>query len=165
MKFQSVIVLVVVSVLALGTTQSLAQCKGYSGGQHHRDHHTVDMTQQQRRGQSSTKEMQQDRSRAEKYASAPSKRIAGAQSAEAREQIRNEHQKDVQARAKNRGVELGAASEGPIYGGEMMSAQERDRYRETLRSLDSAEKREQFLAQHREEMEARARQQASKRNY
>jgi hypothetical protein len=93
------------------------------------------------------------------------KRIAGAQSAEAREQIRNEHQKDVQARAKNRGVELGAASEGPIYGGEMMSAQERDRYRETLRSLDSAEKREQFLAQHREEMEARARQQASKRNY
>lgn len=44
-----------------------------------------------------------------------------------------------------------------IYGGQMMTEQERNQYREQLRLIGSDEqKRTQFLAQHREEMQKRA---------
>ena len=44
-----------------------------------------------------------------------------------------------------------------IYGGEMMSEQERNQYREQLRLTESDPKaREKFLAQHQEKMQARA---------
>ena len=44
-----------------------------------------------------------------------------------------------------------------IYGGEIMTEQERNQYREQLRLIGSDEqKRTQFLAQHREEMQKRA---------
>ncbi len=44
-----------------------------------------------------------------------------------------------------------------IYGGQMMSEQERNQYREQLRLIgDDEQKRTQFMAQHREEMQKRA---------
>jgi len=44
-----------------------------------------------------------------------------------------------------------------IYGGQMMSEQERNQYREQLRLIgDDEKKRTQFMAQHREEMQKRA---------
>lgn len=47
-----------------------------------------------------------------------------------------------------------------IYGGELMSAQERNQYREQLRLTESdPEARNQFMAQHREEMQRRAKEQ------
>lgn len=48
----------------------------------------------------------------------------------------------------------------PIYGGEMMSMQERERYREQLRlTAKDPQAREKFLLQHREKMQQRAREQ------
>ena len=44
-----------------------------------------------------------------------------------------------------------------IYGYDLMSGEERDAYRERLRNLSGEEEREQFMAQHREEMQTRAR--------
>jgi hypothetical protein len=46
--------------------------------------------------------------------------------------------------------------QGPIYGGELMTVQERNAYREQLRHMDSEDEREKFQAQHREQMELRA---------
>lgn len=47
-----------------------------------------------------------------------------------------------------------------IYGGELMSEQERNRYREQLRLTESdPEARNRFMAQHQEEMQQRAKQQ------
>jgi len=44
-----------------------------------------------------------------------------------------------------------------IYGGQMMTEQERNQYREQLRLIgDDEQKRTQFMAQHREEMQKRA---------
>jgi hypothetical protein len=47
-----------------------------------------------------------------------------------------------------------------IYGNELMSAQERNQYREQLRLVESdPEQRTRFLAQHQEKMQVRAKQQ------
>ncbi len=47
-----------------------------------------------------------------------------------------------------------------IYGGDLMSEQERNRYREQLRRTESdPEARNRFLARHREEMQQRAKEQ------
>ena len=44
-----------------------------------------------------------------------------------------------------------------IYGGQMMTEQERNQYREQLRLIgDDEQKRTQFMAQHREQMQQRA---------
>lgn len=50
-----------------------------------------------------------------------------------------------------------------IYGGELMSAKEREQYREQLRLVDADKKqRTQFLATHQEKMQARAKKQGVK---
>lgn len=83
-------------------------------------------------------------------------RIQNAQSDEAREQLRAQNQTEVQARAKARGIDLTPASEGPIYGGDKMSMREKNEYREQLRMIESDEDRGKFVAEHREKMQAKA---------
>ena len=83
------------------------------------------------------------------------KNLQNTDSAEAREQLRAEHQAQMQERAQQRGVDLKPTSEGPIYGAALLSVQERNQYREQLRETDSDERGE-FIAQHREQMQARA---------
>jgi hypothetical protein len=53
--------------------------------------------------------------------------------------------------------EAAPQGEGKIYGAELMSEQERNQYREQLRLIDQdPEKMAQFQAQHKEEMQKRA---------
>jgi len=55
--------------------------------------------------------------------------------------------------------------DSPIYGSELMSVEERNQYREQLRLTDSdPEARTKFMAQHQEQMQARAKQQGVKIN-
>ena len=75
---------------------------------------------------------------------------------QAREQFQAQHEKKMQSRAQQQGKDLVPPGQGPIYGGELMTVQERNQYREQLRHMDSEEDREKFLAQHREQMEQRA---------
>ena len=83
---------------------------------------------------------------------------------EARTQFMAQHEEQMQARAKEQGVELGSPAKGQnvgngIYGGELMSVQERNQYREQLRLTESDPKaRAKFMAQHEENMQARAKQ-------
>ena len=67
-----------------------------------------------------------------------------------RERDRTETQTQTQTRAAQGSGEA-------IYGGNLMTVEERNRYREQLRALGSDAEREAFLARHREEMQLRAR--------
>jgi hypothetical protein len=69
---------------------------------------------------------------------------------QSRERDRTETKSQAQARAAQG---TGAA----IYGGNLMTVEERNRYREQIRTLGSDAERDAFLARHREEMQLRAR--------
>lgn len=72
-----------------------------------------------------------------------------------RKRIEARHREMVEARAKSRGIDL-APPGRDIYGGALMSVEERNRYREQLRMIDSDDERAMLKARHREEMQARA---------
>ena len=79
------------------------------------------------------------------------------ESVEAREQYQTRHEAKMQERAQLQGKDLVPPGQGAIYGGELMTVQERNEYREQLRHMDSDEEREKFQAQHQEQMNLRAR--------
>jgi hypothetical protein len=81
--------------------------------------------------------------------------LQNAGSVEERQRIESQHREMVQAKAKSQGVDLVPPGQG-IYGGALMSVEERNQYREQLRLIESDEERLQFMAQHREEMQVRA---------
>lgn len=84
------------------------------------------------------------------------KQLQNAESIQAREQIQARHEEKMQERALQQGQDLVPPGQGPVYGGELMSVQERNQYREQLRVIDSDQEREKFQAQHREKMTQRA---------
>ena len=75
---------------------------------------------------------------------------------ESRELFQAQHEAKMQERAQQQGKDLVPPGQGPVYGGELMTVQERNQYREQLRRMDSEDEREKFQAQHREQMELRA---------
>lgn len=83
--------------------------------------------------------------------------LGNAETQEEREQVRAEHVATMQQLALQQGLDLVPPGQGPIYGGELMSVQERNEYREQLRLSDSDTERTQLQAQHREQMQERAR--------
>jgi hypothetical protein len=85
------------------------------------------------------------------------KQLGGVGSEQAREQFQMQHERRMQQRALQQGVDLVPPGQGPIYGGELMSVQERNQFREQLRHAQSDEEREALKAQHRERMRHRAR--------
>ena len=66
------------------------------------------------------------------------------------------HEQMMQKRALEQGQDLVPPGQGPIYGGEFMTVQERNQYREQLRLSDSDEERLQLKAQHRDRIRQRA---------
>ena len=73
-----------------------------------------------------------------------------------RKQFRQEHEKAMQQRARDQGKDLVPPGQGEVYGGELMTVQERNAYREQLRHIESEQEREEFEARHREKMNERA---------
>lgn len=84
------------------------------------------------------------------------KKLATMTTVQAREQYQAQHEKQMQERAKIQGKDLVPPGQGPIYGGELMTVEERNQYREQLRRMDTEEQQLKFQAQHREKMDARA---------
>lgn len=82
--------------------------------------------------------------------------LQAAVSAEERQRIEAQHRETVLARARAQGVDLAPPGKG-IYGGALMSVEERNQYREQLRTMSSDEERRRFVAEHREAMQQRAR--------
>lgn len=73
-----------------------------------------------------------------------------------RMKVQAQHEQKMQERALQHGQDLVPPGQGPLYGGELMSVQERNEYREQLRLIDSDQEREQFQAQHRDRVNQRA---------
>ena len=67
-----------------------------------------------------------------------------------------QHEQKMQKRALEQGQDLVPPGQGSVYGGEFMTVQERNQYREQLRLSDSDADREQFQAQHRDRIKLRA---------
>lgn len=72
------------------------------------------------------------------------------------EKFQAKHEQMMQKRALEQGQDLVPPGQGPIYGGEFMTVQERNQYREQLRLSDSDEERLQLKAQHRDRIRTRA---------
>ena len=75
---------------------------------------------------------------------------------ESRMELQAQHEQKMQERALQQGQDLVPQGQGPVYGGEFMSVQERNEYREQLRLIDSNQEREQFQEQHRDRVNQRA---------
>ena len=84
------------------------------------------------------------------------KKLANMNTVQTREQFQVQHEKQMQERAKAQGKDLVPPGQGAIYGAELMTVQERNQFREQLRQLGTEKERRQFLAQHREKMDLRA---------
>jgi hypothetical protein len=84
------------------------------------------------------------------------KQLATAGSSEERGRIEAEHRKEMQSRAEKKGVTITPPGKD-IYGGGLMSVEERNAYREQLRLIGSdREERTRFMADHKEKMQIRA---------
>jgi hypothetical protein len=68
-------------------------------------------------------------------------------------QMRAEHQREMQARAKAQGRPLNA----PIFGEHMMTMEERNRYTQRMQAANSDAERAQIRAEHQQMMMQRAR--------
>jgi hypothetical protein len=78
--------------------------------------------------------------------------------AQAQQRKQSQEQKQFQEQEQIHVPGTGNGPDSDIYGHEMMTAQERNRYREQLRLVESnPEEKTRFLAQHHEQMQVRAR--------
>jgi hypothetical protein len=84
------------------------------------------------------------------------KQMKAAETRQERERLQEQHEKRMQERALQQNKDLVPPGQGKIYGGELMSVQERNAYREQQRLYDTEEGMQKFQAQHREEMQKRA---------
>ena len=114
--------------------------------------HARDRAQVERGQMDHDRDRIRDRDRIHQPAMDPAQDMTQAQErkqAQQREQVQEQKQIHVPA--------TGNGPDSDIYGHELMSVQERNQYREQLRLLESdTEKKTRFLAQHREQMQTRA---------
>ena len=128
-----------------------AQGRGQGGGG---DQARAQERAQVERGQTDRDRIR-DRDRIHQAAADPAQDMTQAQQ---RKQAQEREQIQEQKRIHVPGTGNGPDSD--IYGHELMTVQERNQYREQLRQVETdPEKKTRFLAQHREQMQARAKSQ------
>ena len=71
-------------------------------------------------------------------------------------QFQAQHENKMQQRALQQGQDLVPPGQGPVFGSELMTVQERNQYREQLRLCDSDEEHQKVQAQHRDRINQRA---------
>ncbi len=135
---------------------AFAQGRGQGGGGgdqvHARDRAQVERGQTDR-----DRDRMRDRDRIHQPAMGPAQDMMQTQE---RKQAQDREQVQEQKRIHVPGTGNGPDSD--IYGHELMSVQERNQYREQLRLVQSdPEQKTRFLAQHREQMQARAKAQGA----
>ena len=146
-----------VAAMVLAPTDGFAQGQGSGrGGNQARAQDRAQDRAQVERGQTD-RDRVRDQDRVHQPATAPA--YEGTRS-----QDRKQAQQQEQAQEQKR-IHVPGTGNGPdsdIYGHELMSVQERNRYREQLRLVESdPEQKTRFLAQHREQMQARAKAQGA----
>ncbi len=83
-------------------------------------------------------------------------RLGNIDTSELRQKFQMLHEELMRKRALAQGGDLVPPGQGAVYGGELMTVQERNKYRELLRLLDAGNARHRFLARHRDLMDERA---------
>jgi hypothetical protein len=160
MKYRTAISIIVAAMLAL-TSMSVYANQGKGGGASNPDQQ-MDRDRDQDRLHTQDPMSLGDRDiygsevMTEDELSQYRKQLANMKTEQDREQFQIQHQKQMQDRVMKQGKDIVPPGQGPIYGGELMSVEERNQYREQLQQMDSDQERTQFQAQHREKMEARA---------
>lgn len=84
------------------------------------------------------------------------KKLGDSKTQASRDEVQARHEAKMQERALLKGQDLVPPGQGPIFGGELMSVQERNEYREQLRAMSSEQEQEKFRAQHNERINERA---------
>jgi hypothetical protein len=85
------------------------------------------------------------------------KQMEAAQTPEERAKIRDAHRAEMQKRAQAQGITLeGRGGEPRIYGGELMTPEERNAYAEKMRNAKTQDERLKLRDEHRAEMQKRA---------
>lgn len=82
--------------------------------------------------------------------------LGSANTQEARQEFQAQHESKMQQRALQQGQDLVPPGQGPIYGGEFMSVQERNQFRQQLHLSDSDAERQELQTRQREQMRERA---------
>jgi len=147
LKYGALLTAAVVLLPTVGFAQGPGSGRGGGDQAHSRDRAQVE------RGQSDhDRDRMRDRDRIHQPAMDPAQDMTQAQErkqAQEREQIQQQKQIHVPG--------TGNGPDSDIYGHELMSVQERNQYREQLRLVGSdPEQKTRFLAQHREQMQVRA---------
>ena len=140
----------VAAALVLLPIDGFAQGRGPGGGGNGAGAHE---RAQVERGQTDRdRDRIRDRDRMHQPATAPAH-----EGAQARQQKQAQAQEQVREQKRIHVPGTGNGPDSDIYGHELMSVQERNQYREQLRLVESdPEKKTRFQAQHREQMQARA---------
>ena len=138
MKRSKILASMVATVLALGAGAVLAQ--GQQGG-----------GQQGGQQGSGQQQMQQQQREAERAMSQD--RVMDQERLQTRERDRTQDQAQTQAQTQTKASAGGG--EG-IYGGNLMTVQERNQYRAELGGLQNEQQRKEYEARHREQMQLRA---------
>jgi len=84
------------------------------------------------------------------------KDLGSADTTQAQNKYQTKHEQQMQKRALDLGQDLVPPGQGPVYGGEFMTVQERNQYREQLRLSDSDAEHQKLEAQHRDRIRLRA---------
>ena len=147
LKYGALLAAAVVLLPTDGFAQGQGSGRGGGDQAHSRDRAQVE------RGQSDhDRDRTRDRDRIHQPAADSAQDMTQAQQrkqAQEREQIQQQQQIHVPG--------TGKGPDSDIYGHELMSVQERNQYREQLRLVESdPEQKTRFLAQHREQMQVRA---------
>jgi len=130
------------AALVLLPFDGFAQGRGQGGG--------GDQVRAQERAQAERGQTDRDRVRDQD-------RTHQAATAPAYEGTQSRQQKQVQEQKQIHVPDTGNGPDSDIYGHELMTVQERNQYREQLRLVESdPEKKTRFEAQHREQMQTRA---------
>ncbi len=185
MKYRTVISILVASILAFTSLSSFAgQGQRGAGGAADRSHQAdrdrtydrdrmVDRSRNEFPAHKRDQDQDQDRTKMQDAANMNDQDIYGnaLMSDAERKQYRKElgqsnengsgmefqaqHETRMQERALNQGQDLVPPGQGPVYGGEFMTVQERNQYREQLRLSDSDAERKKLEAQHRDRIRLR----------
>lgn len=127
-----------VTALAIASSAVVAQNPGQGQGQ--------------QPGQGQGQGQQQPAQQRQMERAADQSRTAEQARLQQRERDRTQQAKDPEKAGKP------VASDAGIYGGNLMTDQERKQYRERLGTLEGEQARNEYLSQHREEMQKRSKQ-------
>jgi len=141
MKRSKILASMVATVLALGAGAVLAQGQ-QGGGQQGGQQGSGQQQMQQQQQRQAERAMSQDR-------------VMDQERLQTRERDRTQDQAQAQTQTQTQTKASVGGGEG-IYGGNLMTVQERNQYRAELGGLQDEQQRKEYEARHREQMQLRA---------